>query len=1050
MAVAPSLSLSALFSGQTSAPVSVDLSQSLAGELARRTSAEVRFDHASRALYASDLSHYRQVPIGVVVPRTVGDVIETVAICREYGVPILGRGAGTSLAGQTCNVAVVVDFSKYLNRLLELDAEAETAWVEPGLINDQLRSAAERYGLTFAPDPATHQYCTLGGMIGNNSCGAHSVLGGKTSENIEELDILLYDGTRLTVGATTEEELETIIARSGRKGELYAQLRALRDEYAARVRAKYPLIPRRVSGYNLDYLLPENGFHVARALVGTESTCVLVLRARTRLIRSPQHRVLLLLAYPDVFRAGDQAPHITSELKPIAIEGFQRRVIDNARLAGKHMPGLDLYPDGDAWLLVEFGADSPEEALAMGREGLRWAEAHDPDQVGARLLESPAEQREAMEVRELGLGVSRVPGKTADTWGGWEDAAVEPAKLGSYLRDLYALCDRYGYYIVLYGHFGQGCVHTQMNFDLKTVEGVAQYRRFVTEAAHLVVSYGGSLSGEHGDGQARAELLPIMYGAELVEAFGKFKRIWDPTGKMNPGKVVDPYPLDSNLRTGPDYKPKALPTIFQFPDDGGSMASATERCFGVGKCRKLEGGTMCPSFHVTREEQHTTRGRARLLFEMLRGETIPDGWKDEGIKEALDLCLACKGCKGDCPVSVDVATYKAEFLAHYYEGRLRPNYAYSMGLIDKWAVPASRVPGLANLVTQTPGLRSLAKWAAGVTQQRPMPAFPPQSFKQWLKARKMPEVKAVRGEVILWADTFNNYLTPHTAQAALAVLEDAGFRVRVPQGHLCCGRPLYDFGMLDQAKAYLRKVMRTLAPEIAAGTPIVCLEPSCASVFKDELTNLFPKEETAQRLSRQVILLPDFLDKVGYRPGKLSGKAVVHGHCHHKALWSMTPEQRLLEAAGLETEVLDSGCCGLAGSFGYEAGHHEISMQIGEQVLLPRVREAAPETIVISDGFSCRQQIAHGTPRRAMHVAEVLAMGLASKGSLGNLADVADNNGFAESGQVQPQAGYPLLPALAIGAGLLGAAVYLLKRQRRTSEFYTSALGVDSHADRSR
>ncbi len=1008
-------------------PSAISFSQSLAEELATRlreqTGAEIRFDGASRALYASDLSHYRQVPIGVVIPKTLHDVIGTVAICREYGVPIFGRGAGTSLAGQTCNVAVVLDFSKYLNNVLELNPQGRFAWVEPGLINDHLRGAAEQHGLTFAPDPATHEYCTIGGMIGNNSCGPHSVLGGKTSENIEELDILLYDGTRMTVGATTEGELKRIVAEGGRKGEIYAKLRDLRDRYADLVRERYPDIPRRVSGYNLDSLLPENGFHVARALVGTESTCVTVLRAKTRLIRSPQHRVLLLLAYPSVFQAADQSPHL-SELGPIAIEGFEARVIENARLAGKHMPGIKYYPDGRAWLLVEFGAESPEEAAAMGRRAQRWVEEHDRDQVGHRLLISTQEQKAAMEVRELGLGVSRVPGQIEDTWNGWEDAAVEPSKLGAYLREFYALCDRYGYFVVLFGHFGQGCLHCQINFDLKTVEGVANYRRFATEAAHLVVKYGGSLSGEHGDGQARAELLPIMFGDELVDAFRQFKAIWDPTNKMNPGKVVDPYPLDSNLRVGPERQPKPVLTIFQFPDDGGSFANATERCFGVGKCRKLEGGTMCPSFHATREEAHTTRGRARLLFEMLQGEAIQDGWRDKGIKEAMDLCLACKGCKGDCPVSVDVATYKAEFLAHYYEGRIRPAYAYSMGLIDKWAAIASRFPTLVNLATQTPGVAALAKALGGITQQRDMPAWPKQTFKQWFKARENKDSAprgTVRGEVILWADTFNNHLTPHTAQAAVAVLEDAGFRVRVPQGHLCCGRPLYDFGMLDEAKRYLRKILTTLAPEIAAGTPIVCLEPSCASVFKDELTNLFPREDAAQRLSRQVILFPDFLEQVGYKPGKLVGKAVIHGHCHHKALWSMSPEERLLGATGLQTEVLDSGCCGLAGSFGYEAGHHEMSMQIGEQVLFPAVRKAAPETVVVSDGFSCRQQITHGTPRRAMHTAEVLALALEPQ------TRRPAKGKFVESGHTQEDPGYPFLAALA-GAGLLGAGLYAWKR----------------------
>ncbi|HEX4155441.1 MAG TPA: FAD-linked oxidase C-terminal domain-containing protein [Acidobacteriaceae bacterium] len=1012
--------------------VSSSLSAELTNQLRRRTQAEIRFDPGSRAIYASDLSHYRQVPIGAVIPRTLEDVIETVAVCREYGIPIFGRGAGTSLAGQTCNAAVVLDFSKYVNRLLELNPKERYAWVEPGLINDQLRQAAEQHSLTFAPDPATHAYCTLGGMIGNNSCGAHSVLGGKTSENIEELDILTYDGLRLTVGATSDRDYEKIQREGGRPAEIYRRLRALRDTYADEVRRRFPDIPRRVSGYNLDYLLPENNFHLARALVGSESTCVLVLRAKTKLIHSPQHRVLLVIAYPDVATAGDHSYDI-SKLDPIAIEGFERRIIENEQRKGKPLPGLKLFPKGGAWLLVEFGADSEAKAIALGEKARRWVESHDRDHLGLNLLIDKNDQHNAMDVRERGLGATRVPGVMPETWPGWEDAAVPPAKLGDYLRDFDALCKRYNYYSVIYGHFGQGCIHARLDFDLKSAEGVAKYRRFVTEAAHIVTGYGGSLSGEHGDGQSRAELLPIMFGPRLIEAFREFKHIWDPGSKMNPGKLVDPYPLDSNLRTGPDYKPKPVLTIFQFPEDHGSMAEATERCFGVGKCRKLEGGTMCPSFQVTREEEHSTRGRARMLFEMLRGDVIDDGWRDPHIKDALDLCLACKGCKGDCPVSVDVATYKAEFLAHFYEGRVRPAAAYSMGLIDRWAQIASRAPALVNLATQTPGISSIAKKIGGITQHRDMPAFPPQTFKRWFAQRDTTSSSPmnVRGEVILWADTFNNYLFPHTAKAAVEVLEDAGFRVRVPQQHLCCGRPLYDFGMLDLAKSYLRSILTMLAPEIAAGTPIVCLEPSCASVFHDELVNLFPKEDAAHRLRKQIMLLPDFLDEVGYKPSQqneaLRGrKAVIHGHCHHKALWSMSPEQKLLREAGLEPELLDSGCCGLAGSFGYEPEHFDISMKIGERVLFPRVRSSDHDTLIVADGFSCRQQIAHGTPRRALHLAEVLQMALKPKPAH------RSRRTNIEAGHTEPGHGSPVLALLAI-AGLASAAgIYLLARNRRT------------------
>ncbi len=1003
-----------------------DVVAQLTAQLRRRTKAEVRFDDGSRAIYASDLSHYRQLPIGVVIPRTVEDVVETVAVCRALGVPILGRGAGTSLAGQTCNVAVVLDFSKYLNRLLEMNARKRYAWVEPGLINDHLRDAAERHALTFAPDPATHRYCTLGGMIGNNSCGPHSVLGGKTSENIDELEILLYDGTRMTVGATTPRELDRVIRAGGRKGEIYRGLRDLRDRYAEDIRTGFPQIPRRVSGFNLDYLLPENGFHVARALVGTESTCALVLRAKTRLIHSPSCRVMLLVAFRTIFEAADLSPEL-ARFEPIAIEGFERHVIDNARLAGKHMPGLGLYPPGEAWLLVEFGAETPAGAMAAAQKAEAWIRRRDRTHTGLELLETTERQRAAMEVRELALGTSQVPGRQQPTWGGWEDAAVEPRHLGAYLREFYALAERFGYFVVLFGHFGQGCLHCQLNFDLRTEEGLAHYRAFVTEAAHLVVRHGGSLSGEHGDGQSRAELLPIMFSPRLMEAFREFKRIWDPEGKMNPGKVVDPYPLDSHIRMGPDYHPKPVLTYFGFPDDNGSLSDATERCFGVGKCRSLEGGTMCPSFHVTREEQHSTRGRARMLFEMLRGDVLDSGWKSPEIKEALDLCLACKGCKGDCPVSVDLATYKAEFLAHFYETESRPAAAYSMGHIDTWANLAHSVPmgsELANLVTQTPGLAALAKAVAGVTQHRDMPRFPRQSFQQWFRGRTPGARAGSRGKVILWADTFNNHFTPHTAEAALEVLEDAGFRVEVPREHLCCGRPLYDFGFLDQAKTYLLTILNTLKKEIAAGTPIVVLEPSCASVFKDELINLMPREPQARKLQSQVILFADFLEKVGYKPAALPAgtKAIVHGHCHQKALWSMAPEKRLLEATGAEAQVLDSGCCGLAGSFGYEAEHHELSMAIGNQVLLPKVRAADRKTMVVSDGFSCRQQIAHGSDRTAMHTAEVLQMALRG-------GPKAKRKQPVETGFTQPGAGLPVVPLLA-GAGLLVAAAYVFRRVR--------------------
>jgi FAD/FMN-containing dehydrogenase/Fe-S oxidoreductase len=997
--------------------------EELASVLRRRTDAEVRFDAGSKALYASDLSMYRQIPIGVVVPRTVDDVIETLRTCREFDAPILGRGCGTSLAGQCCNVAVVIDFSKYLNNLLEINPKRRYAWVQPGLINDHLRDAAEKFHLTLAPDPATHEYCTLGGMIGNNSCGAHSVMGGKTVENTEELEIVTYDGLRMHVGATTEAELERIIRKGGRKGEIYGKLKTIRDRYAHLIRERYPNIPRRVSGYNLDQLLPENRFHVARALVGTESTCALVLKAKMCLLPSPPYRAWIVIAYPDVFVAGDHAAPIRYELKPLALEGFQQHLIENELRKGSEVEGLNLLLHGDTWLLVEFGGDTQQEATTKAQAAVRKIRATDRDQIGIHLLDKPTDYKKVVKIRESGVGASRVPGEE-DAWPSWEDAAVAPENVGNYLRDFYKLLDKHKYVCTLFGHFGDGCIHTRITFNPKTPEGVKQFRAFMTEAAHLVVRHGGSLSGEHGDGQARGELLPIMFGPELIQAFREFKSAWDPLWRMNPGKVVDPYPLDTNLREGPDYRPKAMLTVFQFPQDHGNLAQATERCFGVGKCRGMNGGTMCPSFHATREEMHSTRGRTRLLFEMLRGEVIQDGWHDEHVKEALDLCLSCKGCKGDCPVNVDVATYKAEFLYHFYEGRRRPASARAMGQIFRWAEIASRDPDLANMITQTPGISSIAKAAAGLTQSRKLPAFARETFRSWFerRARDQREQNARRPSVILWADTFNNHFFPHTAQAAVEVLESADYRVHVPSQHLCCGRPLFDYGFLDQAKSQLKDILEGLRPDIAAGTPVVVLEPSCASVFRDELTNLFPNDEDANRLRQQTVTLAEFLNKVNYQPPTLKRKALLHGHCHQKALFGMKNEQRLLSRMGLDFELLDSGCCGLAGSFGYEEKHYDISMKIGERVLLPRVRAADRDTLIVTDGFSCREQIMHGTPRHAMHLAEVIQMAMHQP--------LKSRRKYIESEFVQEAPSYPLLTA-SVGTGLLLACGWILSAKAR-------------------
>lgn len=986
---------------------------------------EVRFDAGSRALYATDSSNYRQVPIGVVIPRTTDDVIAAVATCHRHQVPILSRGGGTSLAGQCCNVAVVIDFSKYLNHVVEIDADRKLARVEPGTILDDLRDAAEKHHLTFGPDPATHDHCTLGGMIGNNSCGVHSVMAGKTDDNIEELDILTFDGLRLHVGPTSDEELERIIAGGGRRGEIYANLRDLRDKYADLIRERFPDIPRRVSGYGLQQLLPENGFNVARALVGTEGTCVTVLEATARLVESPPARTLLVLGYPDPFAAADHVPEILTR-KPVGLEGMGRELIDDMALKNLLTDDVALLPDGGGWLLVEFGADTREEANNQARatmDGLRNTE--NPPEM--KLFDDPERAARIWAVREAALGATaNVPGQPP-RWAGWEDSAVPPAKLGDYLRDLHALSDRYGYRCHFYGHFGQGCIHVRFDFDLETAAGIGKFKSFLNEATDLVVKYGGSISGEHGDGQARAALLPKMYGHELVQAFAEFKAIWDPDNRMNPGKVVDPYQPDENLRLGTDYNPAPMPpnAHFSFAGDNGSFAQATLRCVGVGKCRRLDGGTMCPSFMVTREEEHSTRGRAHLLFEMLEGNPIEDGWHDEHVKDALDLCLACKGCKGDCPVQVDMATYKAEFLSHYYHGRLRPITAYTMGLIFWWARIAAHAPGIANLLTQTPGARTIVKRLGGIAPERTIPAFADQTFTRWFSER--PVQNEDKPPVLLWPDTFNNHFHPETAKAAVEVLEAAGFRVLVPDTWVCCGRPLYDYGMLDLAERRLRHTLSVLRPHIRAGTPVVGLEPSCLAVFRDELHGLFPHDEDAKRLYRQSFLLGEFLERYApdFQPPVLHRKALVHGHCHHKAVMTMRDEEAMLKKIDLDYTVLDSGCCGMAGAFGFERGeHYDVAVKAGERSLLPAVRDASPETLIVADGFSCREQIARLTDRRALHPAQVMQMALR-----GGTDDARE---YPEREHLSTPAGPGRRTALLVcGIAVAGAAIGAYARQRR-------------------
>ena len=920
----------------------VDL-QRLEARLRGAVAGEVRFDKGARAAYAADASNYRQVPVGVVLPRSVEDIVAAVAIAREHGVPILARGGGTSQCGQGVNAALVLDCSKYLHRVLHVDAAARLALVEPGAVCDTLRDAAERHALTFAPDPATHSRCTLGGMIGNNSCGPHSVMAGKTVENIERLEVLTYDGARFWVGGN-----EDISRLEGKKREIYEKLNRLAHQYGDLIRSRFPKIKRRVSGYNLDQLLPENGFHVARALVGSEGTCALTLQAEARLVRSPQHRVMVVRGFPDIFAAGDAVPEILAA-RPIACEGLDEAIIGGLKSRGLRLADIALLPPGKAWVMIEFGADTREEVLELSRG------------VKGILVEDPAMMARIWSIRETGASATalNLGGEGPDPVVGWEDAAVDPLRVGGYLREFTALVARFGYHTSIYGHFGDGCIHARIDFQLRTREGVAQWRQFLESAAHLVVKYGGSLSGEHGDGQAKAEFLPVMYGPELLQAFREFKAIWDPENRMNPGKLIDPYRADENLRLGPDYRPISPKTRFSFESDVGSgFVRATEHCIGMGKCRAEKGGTMCPSYRGTREERYSTRGRARLLAEMLRGEVITEGWASEDVKEALETCLGCKGCRSDCPTHTDMAAYKAEFMSHYYETHRRPRQAITMGRIGELAPLASKLPWVANLL--------MNKSLAGVAAERPLPRFR-KSFRSQFKPN------GGRAPVVLFDDTFNNHFRPQTARAAQRVLEAGGCAVRLPREHVCCGRPYYDWGMLDRAKGALERTFEVLAPDLEAGAPIVVLEPGCLSVFRDELRQLFPNDARAQRLARQVRSFAEMAERL-YLP-RIGSRILLHGHCHQKALWGMGAELDVLRKAGCEVASPDTGCCGMSGSFGYRPEFYETSKRIAGLALLPAL-EADPGRAVVANGFSCREQIEDLGRRRTLHLAEVLAQGL--------------------------------------------------------------------------
>ncbi|MEE4545458.1 FAD-binding and (Fe-S)-binding domain-containing protein [Streptomyces sp. V4-01] len=925
---------------------------------------DVAADAGSRALMTMDASNYRRVPAAVVAPRDADDVAAALTVCREHGLPVVPRGGGTSIAGQATGTGVVLDFTRYMNRVLDVDPAARTAGVQPGVVLDDLAAAAAPYGLAFGPDPSTHSRCTLGGMIGNNSCGAHSVAWGTTADNVRALDVLTYRGERLHLAGGLPE---------GGAPALRDGLRRLADDHLALLRTGFPQLPRRISGYALDSLLPEHGRDAVRAFTGSEGTLGVLTEATVGLVPVPAARALVVLGYPDESAAAEAA-HLLLPQRPLTIEGMA------ADLVGPRGASL---PRGGAWLFVEVGGDHPDEALARARELCRTA---DDGVTGHAVVAGPAEQRALWRIREDAAGIATRMPDGSEAWPGWEDCAVPPARLGAYLREFRALLAEHGLRGAPYGHFGDGCVHVRIDFDLVDKAGVARFRRFSEAAADLVVSHGGSLSGEHGDGQARAEMLPKMYGPELIALFSVFKELWDPDRGMNPGMLVRPEEIDTNLRFAvlPPANSRPVDVEFTYPDDRGDFSAAVRRCVGVAKCRTAappgDSAVMCPSFRATGDERHSTRGRARLLHEMLAGELITDGWRSTDLRDALDLCLSCKGCRTDCPVGVDMATYKAEFLHHHYRRRLRPRAHYAMGWLPVWLRAAAPFARLLSALAANRSVASLLKRIGGLARERELPELASETFTRWWSARNTNGLTAEAAEptVVLWPDTFTEHLSPASGRAAVRVLEAAGLRVVTPPQAVCCGLTWVSTGQLGHAKAVMRRTLDRLEPLLDAGLPLVVLEPSCAAALRADLPELLgPGEPRAARLAASVRTFAETLEEFapGWRPPRIDRAVAGQTHCHQHAVLGDAADRRLRERAGLTGE-LTGGCCGLAGNFGFERGHFEVSQACAQEALLPALRAAAPGTAVLADGFSCRTQIAQLGGVRARHLAEVLAEGL--------------------------------------------------------------------------
>jgi len=902
----------------------------------------------ARSLYSSDASLYRVVPQVVVRPRHVDEIEATVSVAREAGVPVTMRGAGTSIAGNAVGTGIVVDTRRHLDHVLAVDAEARTATVEPGVVHATLQRAVVAQGLRFGPDPSSHSRCTVGGMIGNNACGSRALGYGRTSDNVVDLVVLLATGERI---------------RTTRPGSVVEDLGSLVDGHLATVRTELGRFSRQVSGYAVEHLLPEHGRDLTRFLVGSEGTLAVLLEATVRLVEDPPHRALAVLGYPSMAEAADAVPGLLPH--PLtACEGLDSRVVDVVRRTGSPVPEL---PRGPGLLFAEVPGETAEQARARAEAVIRDAGA-----VDARVVEGP-EQAALWRIREDGAGLAaRSLGRPAHA--GWEDAAVPPERLGDYLREFDALLREHGLDGVPYGHFGDGCVHLRIDFPLGERRGPAGYRSFVEAAADLTARHGGSFSGEHGDGRARSELLPRMYSREVLDLFAAVKHRLDPDDLLNPGVLVGPRPLDADLRL--ERRPRDPRHTLRLVHDGGSFAGAVHRCTGVGKCvADQPSGVMCPSYVATREEKDSTRGRARVLQEMVDGRLVGEGWRSPEVHDALDLCLACKGCASDCPTGIDMATYKAEALHQRYRRRLRPRSHYALGGLPRWARWTQPVAPLANRLARLGPLQRLVKAAAGVDARRSLPGLADQPFRRWARATSHESGGTASDsyDVVIWADSFTDSFASGTGRAAVEVLERAGLRVGVVGEPACCGLTWVTTGQLGTARKVLTRTLDVLHPYVDRGIPVVGLEPSCLATLRSDAVELTADPRAAE-VAAGVRTLAELLgDLPDWRPPDLTGTTVVaQPHCHHASVLGWSADAAILDRAGATVTRL-GGCCGLAGSFGVEQGHYEVSVAVAEHALLPAVRQAPEGAVVLADGFSCRTQLADLADVEALHLAELLA-----------------------------------------------------------------------------